>query len=372
MEALEGLALSQPLHSHLLRSTFLSRVFEIGLFPDNVALVDNAYEAFFVRYQDLCHLSITKHRGIQDATHADVLETLDLLRDTSRTREELLESLRTHKEPSSGRLDDFQASTLLDLAASTWLMLPIGPFPHVVSLEKPLVWSSGRLQEVLDWPRIIDDRLHHPDNTLPPVKLPQSFTAYHLERIAGITIHWTSNLADHLRLRDDDTKLTLFHHASALSLHATSPHPTPLLPPALAEETTRTLALLMPPVLGASNPWFLLDQQRRRRRSGHTSHAPPRVDASAGLCDRLNSTDRNIENFVYWRKRLELVKRTYDEAEPRTVGQLWHDDRRKVQWFTFWVAVLVFGVTVFFGVVQSVASIVQAWASVEALRRGNG
>lgn len=49
--------------------------------------------------------------------------------------------------------------------------------------------------------------------------------------------------------------------------------------------------------------------------------------------------------------------------------QLWEDDRKRAQWFTFWVAVLVFVMTVVFGVVQSVAGIVQAWASVKGLRQ---
>jgi hypothetical protein len=30
---------------------------------------------------------------------------------------------------------------------------------------------------------------------------------------------WTSNLADHLLMRDDDTKVILFHHACFLRKH---------------------------------------------------------------------------------------------------------------------------------------------------------
>jgi hypothetical protein len=41
--------------------------------------------------------------------------------------------------------------------------------------------------------------------------------------------------------------------------------------------------------------------------------------------------------------------------------------RKRVQWYTFWVAVLVLLLTIVFGLIQSVSSVVQAWASVKAL-----
>ena len=44
--------------------------------------------------------------------------------------------------------------------------------------------------------------------------------------IAGIQITWTSNLADHLQMRDDDTRVANFNYASFLeyqrSRYATS------------------------------------------------------------------------------------------------------------------------------------------------------
>lgn len=40
------------------------------------------------------------------------------------------------------------------------------------------------------------------------------FTARNLERVAGIRVIWTSNLADHLHLEDDDTSVRIFYHVS--------------------------------------------------------------------------------------------------------------------------------------------------------------
>lgn len=46
----------------------------------------------------------------------------------------------------------------------------------------------------------------------------QSFTAANLEKIAGIQVQWTSNLAGHLSLKDDEKKVMLFHQVSFLEL----------------------------------------------------------------------------------------------------------------------------------------------------------
>jgi len=48
------------------------------------------------------------------------------------------------------------------------------------------------------------------------VKLEKIFNARNLGRIAGIEIEWTKNLADHLRLIDEDRKVAIFHHATYL------------------------------------------------------------------------------------------------------------------------------------------------------------
>ena len=45
----------------------------------------------------------------------------------------------------------------------------------------------------------------------------------------------------------------------------------------------------------------------------------------------------------------------------------WYDDRKKVQWYTFWVAALVLLLTIVFGLVQSVSGVVQAWAAVRSM-----
>jgi ABC-type Fe3+ transport system permease subunit len=56
-----------------------------------------------------------------------------------------------------------------------------------------------------------------------------------------------------------------------------------------------------------------------------------------------------------------VLKEAFDEAEPRSLSQLWFDRRVRVQWYTLWVAVLVFILTIFFGLVQSVEGALQVY-----------
>ena len=354
--ALQCYLLSQPLQALSLRYYFLLNVFALephDLHVSTVQATDNAYESFFTRYALLCKLAANKDREVEKVTHWHLLDITALLRKQDSTREEVATTVMQNSVISNS---ESLARTLVDLAAGLWLMLSIGKYPGDISYDEPIVWGDyERLAEAsYESDKGLINRsfsLHY--NSTDLVKLPQAFTAAHLEQIGGIKVIWTSNLADHLLLKDDDTKLMLFHQVSILQLHKKSA--TSLLPKVLVDETIRSISLLIPPILGEPNPWF---QQQRKKHL---------IDAQAGVCDRLNSSERQIEKFAYWRDRLVLLKRTFDDAEPRNISQLWWDDRKKTQWFTFWVAVLVFIMTVFFGVVQSVAGIVQAWASVQSL-----
>lgn len=349
--------LSQPLQSLSLRYYFLFNVFDLQPFELHMSTIqatDNAYESFFTRYTLLCKLAVNKDREVEKVTHRHLVEIIALLKDHGSTREEVAATVML--DPVIAHSENL-ARTLADLAAGLWLMLSISKYPGDISYDEPIIWRDHEklMEEHYELNKgPIDKNFSYHYNSTDLVKLPQAFTAAHLEQIGGIKVIWTSNLADHLLLKDDDTKLMLFHQVSILQLHKKSS--TTLLPTALVDETIRSISLLIPPVLGEPNPWF---QQQRKKSL---------IDAQAGVCDRLNSSERQIENFAYWRDRLVLLKRTFDDAEPRKISQLWWDDRKKTQWFTFWVAVLVFIMTLFFGVVQSVAGIVQAWASVQGLK----
>lgn len=111
----------------------------------------------------------------------------------------------------------------------------------------------------------------------------------------------------------------------------------------------RTLALLLPSSNRDAQRWY------RKQQSAHN------LDVRAFQCRKLRADDRQIENFSFWGERLCILKQVFDEAEPNTLSQWWYDRRKGPQWYTFWVAIAVLALTVFFGIVQSVEGALQVY-----------
>jgi hypothetical protein len=97
-------------------------------------------------------------------------------------------------------------------------MIPIGPFLATdgmitLSGETYLLWKEGTMTEFVSG-------IFSPQTFVKErVKLGKGFNVRNLKRIAGIEIRWTSNLADHLRMREDDTAVEIFHYVSLLRFH---------------------------------------------------------------------------------------------------------------------------------------------------------
>jgi hypothetical protein len=161
---------------------------------------------------------------------------------------------------------------------------------------------------------------------------------------------------------DGDKKVAIFHHASFLecqlkkyvslstSTQTETKPSSPLFPGGLIEETIRTLALLFPQSDRATQRWF-------NALSSHHLH----LDSKACKSRRLRADDRHIANFPFWHDQLVILKQVFDEAEPSSLSQLRCDRRKRVQWYTFWVALLVLALTIFFGLVQCVEGALQVY-----------
>ena len=134
-----------------------------------------------------------------------------------------------------------------------------------------------------------------------------------------------------------------------------------ILPPDLISETLLTLSLLLPEHDKDVEIWFERQQAGvRKRRKLH-------LDPLARECGQLKVQSRRIENFKYWHDRLVILKQVFDEAEPSSIRQWWCDRRRRVQWYTFWVAALVLALTILFGIIQSVEGALQVYLAYRAL-----
>lgn len=151
-------------------------------------------------------------------------------------------------------------------------------------------------------------------------------------------------------------------HLSTLLLHPwsfanqLSSFTEPLYPDGFIEETLRTLTLLFP-----AN-----DRKSRRWLKSLLKHNDQlRQDLSS--CGRLRSHERRFENFSYWHDRLVILKQAFDDSSPRTLSQWYNDRRNSVQWYTFWVAIAVFIITIVFGSIQSIEGALQVYYSRKAL-----
>ena len=328
-----------------LQQAIIREIFQI----DHSANLDAYFRDWFEEQCDAATGQVSVH------THRETLRIISFLQ-ANLSRADIVTKLHVQCD------DEDLVAASIDLAARIWLTLSIGTLPNSQSPGTSVAWNDGRLSSTVHslWslPQLSDS-----------IKLPKSFNAANIEKIVGIKIEWTSNLVDHLRLEDDDTKVLIYHQMSFLELHqqdsrlvlilvqSSFPDCTDrsIFPDGLIEETICTLGLLIPSTDKSSRTWF----QKKQKELG--------LDAKAGTYGPLNAAKRQIEHFKYWRDRLTVLKQTFDESEPRTISLWWYDDRKKVQWYTFWIAALVLLLTILFGLTQSVAGVIQAWAAVRSL-----
>jgi hypothetical protein len=156
-------------------------------------------------------------RQVSVATESELMKIIAYLRDPHETRASIRQKLISRH--TAGQTDPPSASELdasITLAARLFLMISIGDFGLSITVGQPIPWGEGSLQEV------VDIAFAPNAGSLETFRLPKIFNALNLERIAGIKVCWTSNLADHLLMNDDEGTVTLFHHVTFLKLHRES------------------------------------------------------------------------------------------------------------------------------------------------------
>lgn len=79
-------------------------------------------------------------------------------------------------------------------------------------------------------------------------------------------------------------------------------------------------------------------------------------EAHVGL---LRLAQLDLASYPYFGQRLKDLQDRYNRATPTTLGQLWFDRRRPVEWAILWVALVVFILTVVYGTISSVTGILQ-------------
>ena len=186
--ALQCYLLSQPLQTLSLRHYFLLLVFNLQAFELHMVTVkaaDNAYESFFTRYSLLCKLAANKDREVERITHWQLVETITLLKRHDSIRGDVV--ITVMQDPAVAHSQSL-ARTLVDLAAGIWLMLSISMYPGDISYDEPVIWKDYEIlgTEQNHSQGLISKNFSHHYNSIDLVKLPQTFTAAHLEQIGGI------------------------------------------------------------------------------------------------------------------------------------------------------------------------------------------
>ncbi|KAF9632946.1 hypothetical protein BFW01_g3809 [Lasiodiplodia theobromae] len=341
------------------KSILLNIIWNTTIIPKTSKTPALDIDPYLEYYAEQCHifsleqsgLSADGPSGFEISAHEDILQVVQRLATEPQSRQDVVQSLKALRLHPSKAESEKECTgqdsapnvdvinNAIDWAARLLTMMDIGQ-PHCAySAQRPLSWEQGSLRAFVS-------------NRLEPerqgaggyVRLPKLFNARNLELLAGIKVSWTNNLSDHLRLRDDDKEVLIFHHATFLENGRTD-----IFPPGFCKETLRTLSLLLPASDKVTAKWY------KKYRSVE------KLDRRAVKLPNLRTDDRQIENFHFWRERLVILKQVFDEAEPSTLSQWWYDRRKGPQWYTFWVAVAVLVLTVFFGIVQSVEGAMQVY-----------
>jgi len=76
-------------------------------------------------------------------------------------------------------------------------------------------------------------------------------------------------------------------------------------------------------------------------------------------------TTLSLADFHVWGNRLFEIYDVIFMSPPVSWSQLWQDRRNPQQFWTFWIALVILALTM----LSCVTGIVQAWASIEALKK---
>lgn len=171
---------------------------------------NDTFEAYWKFHHRECERALDDGgRHILARTHQDVLDVVAALKQ-GKLRKDIQQDLRT-KLTKIHNNENQLIDRCIDLSASLWLMMDFGNIQYGFSGRRQLQWKEDSLVSCVA----------SSFNSIPllgskGVKLQRLFNARNLDQVAGVEILPTSNLLDHLRLTDDDTKLYVFYHATFL------------------------------------------------------------------------------------------------------------------------------------------------------------
>lgn len=280
-------------------------------------------------------------------SHLRLIKVLQIVKTGSYPNREELRRLIKSEFKSALKAIDELTDAVIDVCLRLWLMInfrcsSVGGYGGDSS---SIEWEEGvplasKLSDL--FPRSTTDL------SLNQRHLSAQFTVACMVEVSGLKVRWTSSLVEHLRLDCDQKTLWIFPHQLYLQQHAKSTGTARTgLPANLYEEAIKTLDLLFPSKDEAT--------KRLLKKHGKVLH-------TVGPSQR----ELDLRRFSFWRDRLLELDEFVFRAPSEDWRQLWCDRRDPQKFWTFWIASMIFVLTI----ASTVASIVQTWATLQSLKRG--
>lgn len=192
------------------RRAIFTRLWFLNRTEAETLFLQGDHTAYFRYYEAQCS-SLTRGRVFLRNQNQDyLLNIIGYLQNPDTEYQSIVDSLlRDYPQ-----VDHSLIRPSIFTAARLWSMLHIGQEEQAVTPgQKPIEWENGTLKQC------VQQCFECDSDVSDSVKLPKTFNALTLDEIGNIQIVWTNNLADHLLMRNDDTKVTIFHHAFFLRRH---------------------------------------------------------------------------------------------------------------------------------------------------------
>lgn len=293
----------------------------------------------FMGYIDRQIMSLRAQRSkFASETMEGTISLIDILRNNfDRPQEWVLQRITERFRDA----DEAAAARTLELMIRIWLTVEVRS-SHVARPSHPA--NTG----AIEWPLYLSLREVLYSEFLPPstgdrskslrtAGLDPSFTAVALVNICSITLDWTQNLANHLKLDKRRLVLSVYEHKICLVNHSkdvNSPIPHPTL-----QEAIDTLNLLFP--FGHAPTRQLLQREKRM----------PLY--RLGICKRTRV--QALKEYPIWGRRLAELVELFDEP-PRSWWQLFIDRRNLKDWVAFWIGIILLLVLTLVGIITGAIS----------------
>ncbi|ETN43554.1 uncharacterized protein HMPREF1541_02713 [Cyphellophora europaea CBS 101466] len=278
--------------------------------PNDSRREEVALSTYFARYDTLC---LHRLSMLDDWSHENIAtlakDMLSLTKDACAKQLAAIAQPATPTEQETSQILDFVARLIFCLDLVGW---------------EPSQTLQAHLHSM--FPRSTQDDRY---------RIPRSFNLCTIAHITDINITWTVDLNRHLQVTEDNGDIAVFHCVTVLDLFRSSANAKQLFPAGLIDETIKSLSLMCPGENQQVKTWLRKEQRRCNE------ELDPRL-ISLHARHKLGVAGRKIDQFDFWRDQLIIVKEVFDDREPRNILHLWRDYRKPSQWWTFWIALTAF------------------------------